>query len=127
MNAFDLFFVFSPAVLKLFYLGYLPQEEDFIELSKEEKVSYFKNNPHTEEKLFRMNIPADDERFKGMTVCVSESEKDVLMRAVKFIDGYGEGMKFANNEEKMHYVASKLPDVYSKGTRFERPSKSNEL
>lgn len=61
-----------------------------------------------------------DERFKGYVVCMTESEKDTLLKAVELINTYGKGKTFRNDEEKLHYAASKLPDVFSKGTKFER-------
>lgn len=120
MNVFDLFFVFCPAVQNLFHLGFLPNDDDFVELTDEERNSYFKEEQETGERIFRMNIPSSDERFNDMILCLTEPEKVTLMKAVKLIDKYGEGLNFANDEEKLLYVASRLPEVFSTGTKFER-------
>ena len=120
MNAFELFFVFGPAIQNLFHLGMLPQNDDFVELTEEEKALYFKHNSSTDEKLFKFTLLAKDERFKGNVVCMTESEKDTLLKAVEFINTYGKDKTFRNDEEKLHYAASKLPDVFSEGTKFEK-------
>ena len=120
MNAFDLFFIYGPAIKNLFVLGLIPKESDFVELQQDEMDSYFKDNPATEEKIFQLKPLTNDERFKGMTVCMTETEKEVLLHAAKQINGYAKDMTFDNDEEKLQYVAIRLPSVFSEGTKFEK-------
>lgn len=120
MDAFYLFCVLGPTIQQIFHLGIIPQEDDFTELSEQERKNYFIHNPPTEEKLFRMNLTISDESLKGMVICLTESEKSTVMKAVEFINGYAKEKDFANNDEMLHYVASKLPAVFSKGTQYEQ-------
>lgn len=127
MDAFDLFFVFGPTIQRIFHLGFLPQDGDFAELTNGERESYLRNNRQTTERIFRMNMPSNDGCTEGMVVCLTESEKTNLKNAVKFMEEYAKGRNFHDNEERLHYVASRLPEVFSKGTRFEQKYKNREV
>lgn len=56
-------------------------------------------------------------------ITVSEKQKESLLKAVIKIEWYCEGSEknFRNYEEKLYYVAKRMPDIFSKGTKFERP------
>lgn len=120
MDAFDLFFVFGPTIQRIFHLGFLPQDGDFVELTNVERESYLRNNRQTTERIFRMNMPSNDGCTEGTVICLTESDKANLMSAVKFMEEYTRGKIFHDSEERLHYVAGRLPEVFSKGTRFEQ-------
>ena len=111
--------MFGPAVQCLFRLGVLPQNEDFVELTEEERNLYFKHNQRTDEKVFRLKLLVEDSLYTDNVVCMTEIEKETLLNAVEFINKYGKDKTFSTNEDKLRYVASRLPEIFSKGTKFE--------
>lgn len=125
MNLHDLFFGVGPAIKMIFQLGYLPKEEDFCELTYEQYQAYFKQLGYTEEKVY-MLIPTNPEAYKRVAAndvsCLKESEKQHFQSASEMIDKYCEDKSFDTFDSKLQYVATLLPDVFSKGTPFEEKS-----
>ncbi|MGL5352453.1 MAG: hypothetical protein ACRDA5_03915, partial [Clostridium sp.] len=56
-------------------------------------------------------------------ITVNETQRESLLKATIKIESYCEGSEniFKNYEEKLYYVAKLMPDIFSKGTKFERP------
>ena len=115
-------------VPEVFQIGFLPEEDDFMELSASQYDSYYRKMGYTDEKLFTL-VPQDPQKqgysdFEGINVC-TESEKNLLLCGVQMIEKYCKDAHkdFDNDFEKLKYTASKFPDVFSQGTAFEKYSK----
>ncbi len=112
-------------VLEVFQIGFLPTEEDFMELSASQYDSYFRKIGYTDEKLFTL-LPQDPQKqgyddFEGLNVC-TEGEKNLLLCGVAMIEKHCKDSKkvFDSDFEKLKYTARTFPDVFSKGTKFEK-------
>lgn len=123
MDIFDLFFGAGPAIQVIFKLGYIPKDTEFYELTCQQYQHYFDTIGHTDEKVFIL-LPDDKEKYKefavGDTYCMTESEKNSLKDGEAIIEKYckDSGKQFNSIHEKLCYVASQLPDVFSKGTPY---------
>ncbi len=121
MNIFDMLFgLGGQAVQALFQLGFLPAEEDFLELT-EEQYAALRRQQEVEERYF-MLAPMDtrvalDEEWNEISI-VSESEKAALLEAVALIEKYSEGKNFTSGQEKLRYAAGRMPSCFTKGTSF---------
>ena len=118
MSIFDLFFSTGPAIKVIFKLGFMPGENEFYELTCQQYQDYFETFG-----------PEDKDKYKefaaGDTFCMTESEKDSLKDGIAVIEKYCQesGKQFNSVHEKLSYVASRLPDAFSKGTPFAVESK----
>lgn len=127
MDIFDLFFRTGPAIQVIFKLGFMPGENEFYELTCQQYQDYFETFEHTDEKVFIL-LPEDKDKYKefaaGDTFCMTESEKDSLKDGITVIEKYCQesGKQFNSMHEKLSYVASRLPDAFSKGTPFAEPT-----
>lgn len=123
MNLQDLFFGVGPAIQAIFQLGFLPDEEDFCELTYEQYQAYFKQHGYTKEKVY-MLIPVNPTNYNKIAAddvfSVTESQKQYFKAASEMIDRFCKDKSFDTYESKLHYVAPLLPDVFSEGTPFEK-------
>lgn len=130
MDLFDLFFGAGPAVQAIMKLGYMPKQEDFLELTPEQYEKYFESEGFTEEKIYAL-LPQDPRRYVNSDfnelVVFSESDIETLKRGWQIVENYckNAGKEFATEREKLEYTASKMPDVFSKGTPFEYVHETN--
>ena len=53
-------------------------------------------------------------------ICISQTERAMLNEGVKVIQHYLQDKDFENDEQALEYVADRMPDVFSKGSRFEQ-------
>lgn len=133
MNLFDLFFGAGSALVEIFKLGFRPVEEDCLELTASQYESFFKQNGYTDERLFallpsrRDKVKAFGSRFNEVQVVTDNDLRD-FERAWQIVENYcskAEGRIFENDEQKLLYVATQLPDVFTQGTRFEHVKRSH--
>ncbi|MCD8267299.1 MAG: hypothetical protein LUD46_01730 [Parabacteroides sp.] len=124
MDLFDLFFRAGPAVQVIFKLGFIPKESEFYELTRQQYQDYFDTVGYTDEKVFIL-LPEDKGKYKdfaagGNVFCMTESEKDSLKDGAAIIEKYckDSGKLFNSIHEKLCYVASMLPDAFSKDTPY---------
>ena len=54
---------------------------------------------------------------------VTESQKDAFLEAAKDIEKYCEEKDFHTDEEKLRFAARHMPDIFSKGSKYEKYSK----
>lgn len=131
MNFFDLFFGTGNAIRVIFKLGYMPKEDEFYELTCQQYQHFFEMFGQTEEKIF-MLLPSDRQKYKAFAsddvFCITESEKASLKDGEAIIEKYCEdsGKQFSSFHEKLCYVASHLPPVFSKDTPYSRESEKEE-
>ena len=58
MNLFDILFGAVPAVTKIMALGFMPKDEDFLELTPEQYQKFYEQEGYTEEKVYAL-LPKD--------------------------------------------------------------------
>ena len=124
IDIFDLFFGAGPAITKIMEFGFMPKDEDFLELTSEQYCQFYKKMGYTEEKVFAL-LPKDPSHyvvsdFNELNVC-TESDIAAMKRGWQIIENLcaKSNNTFGNDRQKMMYAASWLPDVFSKGTPFE--------
>lgn len=125
MNAFDLLFGPTGSALKyIFTIGYIPSQDDFLELTEQQYVAYVKQCGETNERIFmfspqRPTLLMDD--YNEIS-CLSESDIQGFDAAAELIQLYcdKEDKIFDTTEKKLRLMASRLPDVFTKGTTYEK-------
>ena len=124
MDAFDLLFGWGGQSLQLiFQFGFIPQKEDFLELTEEQYRQFKAKEGDYDEKIF-MIAPVNPQNVvetdSDLLPIITESQRDAFFEAAKLIDKYCEGQKFHTDEEKLQFAAKHLPDVFSQGTKYEK-------
>lgn len=117
--AYDLFLKTGPGIQAVYRMGFLPSESDFREMTEDEYAVYLQDFPNENEKLYVL-WAEDKIKLAGGKVCVNGFELDCLMRGVTAINNLVEGKGCVSDEEKLYRVAQSLPDVFTRGTRFEK-------
>lgn len=124
MHVFDLLFGWGGEAIRLiFRYGFIPHEEDFLELTNEQYLQFHLKEGECNEKIFTI-APANPQNavepdFDGLTI-VTESQKKAFFEAAAVIEKYCEGEELHSDEEKLRFAANHLPDVFSKGTKYEK-------
>lgn len=124
MDIWDLFFGAGPAVHTIMEMGFMPKDEDFLELTAEQYRQFFEKEGYTKEKVYTL-LPRNPQhyvpsQFNELNIC-TESDIATMKRGWQIIEHYCEKSEhvLSSDREKLAYAASKLPDVFSKGTQFE--------
>ncbi len=118
MNPLDLFMEGGQAVMIIFKLGFIPKEADFQEFSKSDYEEYHKEVGETEEKMFQF---VDGKMDETNGVCTfSESEKNRLLEGAEVIRNLAKEHLSDSDDETLKYVASVMPSVFSKDTKYEK-------
>ncbi|MDR3219644.1 MAG: hypothetical protein LBU22_11850 [Dysgonamonadaceae bacterium] len=121
MDLHEFFFLTSPALLKIFEFGFIPTKDDFCELTPTLYQKYYREVGQTNERIF-MLLP-DDPNFQqpGEMRVVTEKEMLSFDKAKQLIEIYCSESKetFKNEQEKLIFVASVLPPVFSEGTKYQ--------
>ncbi|MDR0700037.1 MAG: hypothetical protein LBG28_12625 [Tannerella sp.] len=127
MNILDIFR--SAEVLKIvFQLGYMPEKEEFYELTPEQYEQYYKTegqHDSRDQKVF-MLLPHDAKKYNeiasGDVFVVTEQEMSYFDSAKHLIESYckDSDTPFDSFEDKLYYVAKFVPDICIKGTKFEK-------
>jgi len=106
----------------IFKLGIEPKDEYFYEFT-EEDYNQLKTQGEAAEGTMYMFIP-DNYKYQASNEVqvASESEKNSILEAAKIIERYREKSKLTFNiyEDKLKYAASRLPAVFSEGTKFSK-------
>lgn len=127
MDVFDLLFgLGGQALQSIFQLGFIPQEDDFLELTEELYRQFRLKEGECDEKIF-MIAPTNPQNVveadSAELPIVTESQKNALIGAAAIIEKYCEGKDFHTDEEKLQFAAKHLPDVFSRGSQYEKYSK----
>lgn len=125
MHPFELLFgPLGPALQYIFAIGYIPNQDDFLELTEEQYVAYIKQCGETNERIFMFlpqnpNLLGDD---YNEVSCLRESELQAFKDAADLILLYcrKEDKVFNTTEEKLRFMASRLPTVFTEGTAYEK-------
>ena len=133
IHPFDLFFGAGPALMHIFKLGFRPKREDMFELTEMQYEQYYKQNGHTEEKIYAL-LPYDSKELMSVSdepatvMVLTDSDIDALRRGWQIVENIcskAEHIKLRSDEMKLQYAASVLPQVFTEGTRFEGFAKGN--
>lgn len=132
MDLFFLFFKLGPALKYIFELGYIPQEKDFKELTPEQYAAFHRHAD--EEDLKEISgkriltlLPDDIEAnnrlvnlYGDQLLVISQDEYDAFVKASEFIDRCcsQSGLTFTNLNDKLAYLAKRLPYVFTEGTPY---------
>jgi hypothetical protein len=116
-----LFFETAPALSAIFQLGFEPKEEYFYELTAEQYQQLGAQGEDITETWY-MILPEESKHLTDEAVIVNERQKNDLLEAAKVIENYcnQSGKKFNDYEEKLEYVSSLLPPVFTKDSKFKR-------
>ena len=130
MNLFDLLFGAGPAITKIMTLGFMPKDDDFLELTPEQYKKFYEQEGYTEEKVYAL-LPKDSKHyvesdFNELNIC-TESDIATLKRGWQIVENYCKesGYTFTTDRQKLMYAATKLPDVFSKDTPFDQSKRGN--
>ena len=125
----ELFFNTGPALKFIFQLGIEPKDEYFYEFTEEDYNKLKTQGVDVKETMY-MFIP-DGYKYQASNEVqvASESGKNSIMSAAKTIEIYCEKSKLTFNlyEDKLKYAASRLPAVFSEGTRFSKYKKLKSI
>ena len=130
MNSILEMFSVLTGVKAIFKLGYIPENDEFYELTSEQYKAYYDrmgkdDDTPPDAKIF-MLLPKDMQKYKELAsedvFVITESELYFVRKAEELIEIYcaDSGKTFDNLDEKLYYVASVLPNVASKGTKYEK-------
>ena len=111
MKAYDLFFKLAPSLKLILKMGYIPRQDDFIELNEDEYSAYMEDCGLTNEKVYK--IPGGKLELEEV-ICLTESDKKNVELAIETINQYGKGRDFINDEERLTYVIEQLPEAFKK-------------
>lgn len=112
------------AMLFSFQIGYIPTEDDFLPMTEDQMAKYVKDCGETSETMyvFTPTDPTVDLKgFEGAIPCLSESEVKVFETVRELFNEYAVNANktFDNDDELLQFMAHQLPDVFSKGTKYE--------
>jgi hypothetical protein len=128
MNEFlDMFSTFA-GVQVIFKLGYVPQDDEYYELTPEEYDKFYAtmdtDGISPDEKIY-MLLPNDTQKYSEVAAedvfVFTEKNISAIKQAAQLIEQYCEesGKTFKDYEEKMSFAATLLPDFVLKGTIYD--------
>lgn len=124
MSLLEAFLQTAPALMKIFSMGVIPCEDDFYELTPEQYEKFERQFGKPEERIFmllpknpRYHVPQNEVEI------LPECQIEWFNSAVALIERYCRDSEkpFRNDEEKLYYVATRLPSVFSEGSKYQPP------
>ena len=116
MDIFDLFFEGGEAIMIIFKIGFIPNEDDFREFSESEYGKYRAEVGETEGKMFRFRDGKMDDSKE--VFAFSEMEKDKMVEAAELMKHLAEEHPCDTDDETLKYLASVMPYPFSKGSKY---------
>ena len=130
MDFFDLLFGAGPAITKIMSLGFMPKDDDFLELTPQQYKKFYEQEGYSEEKIYAL-LPKDpkhyvESNFNELNIC-TESDIATLKRGWQIVENYCKesGFTFTTDRQKLMYAATKLPDIFCQGTPFDKSKRGN--
>lgn len=125
---FDLLFRVGPAIQAIFKLGYEPKEEFFYELTFDQYAQLKREGTDISKKWFTL-IPDDHKLDVPELLIVDENEKNALLDAAKYIHNFcaSDGKAFLSFDQKLEYVASQIPSVFSDSSKYSQTKSQPKL
>ncbi len=132
MDLFFLLFEAGPAMKMIFKLSYIPQREDFKELTPKQYQAMYAKVPADELKALSNKkvlafLPDDAKAYNKVVsvygddfLVVGEDEVSIFEKVSDLIESYcaDSGRTFESLKDKLIYMAQTLPDVFSEGTPY---------
>ncbi len=132
MDLFFLFFQFGTAIKLVFEISYIPQREDFKELTHSQYQAMYTKVPEEDLKtLSNQKILAflpDDPKVYSKVIklygnnllILGEEEIPTFEATAELIEKYcsNSGRSFESLSDKLVYMAQILPEVFSEGTPY---------
>lgn len=133
MDLHFLFFRLFPALQFIFKLNYIPQEKDFKELTPEQYVSFHRKEVDNEDfkdlsdKRLYAFLPDDPkvynrivEMYGDNLAIIGEEDFASFAKASEYIEMScnESGKHFDDITDKLGYLATQLPDVFTEGTQY---------
>jgi len=115
----DLFFKTGPALSVIFQLGFEPKPEYFYELTAEQ-YGHIKAQGRDINKRWFIILSEENKQASDEVMIVNEQEKESLLNAAIVIENYcaESNRDFDNYSDKLEYVASLLPRVFTKNSKY---------
>lgn len=130
MGLFDLLFGAGPAITKIMALGFMPKDDDFLELTPQQYEKFYVQEGYTEEKVYAL-LPKKpkhfvESNFNELNIC-TESDFATQKRGWQIVENYCKGsrFKYTTDQQKLMYAATRLPDVFSRDTPFDTSKRGN--
>lgn len=117
---FDLFFRVGPAIQAVFKLGFEPKEELFFELTPEQ-YDKLENEGEDVSKDWYTILPEDPKYNVPELLIIDADGKQSLIDAAKYINNkcdMEEDLQFDTFEDKLSYLATRLPDVFTAESNY---------
>jgi len=121
------------ALPAIFKLGFVPADDEFHELTPKQYQHFYATAAEEEDRVSKERIyillPNDPQKYKpfvGKKVLVFREKEVIAIRdGERIIESYctKRRKKFGSFDEKLRYCATLMPDVFSKGTKYERHRK----
>ncbi|MDR2842449.1 MAG: hypothetical protein LBV52_04550 [Spirochaetaceae bacterium] len=114
--------IMSP-ISKIYELGYIPEEDEFYELTSEQYAKFYKDMGKTDERIFALlpKNPAFQDSARVIN-CVTESEICLFDKAKKVFNQYCKFHKkyFSDPQQKLKWLTTVLPNFFSAGSDVRR-------
>lgn len=132
MDLFFLLFKVGPAMQMIFKISYIPQKEDFKELTPGQYRALYAKVPEEDLKTLSNQkvlafLPDDIQVYNRLVnvygndlVIVGENDVATFGEVSDLIERYctNSGRSFKSLTDKLIYMAQTLPDVFSEGTPY---------
>lgn len=119
---FDLFFETGEAIKLIFRCKLEIKEDNFIPFVDEDYESMRNQGMDISEKMYFFMPDQRVEKADNEIIVVTQYEKSCIFKAAAIIENYcKESEKVLQNyDEKLKYVASMIPEVFIRGTKYEK-------
>jgi hypothetical protein len=113
-----------PAISDIFKLGFLPSPDELYEFTQEQYAAYQRKGGDISQPLYTV-IPKNYKYLGPANKVNLLTRKDTvrLAKAVMFFHLYAKenGCKSQKSDDILKFAAERLPDYFTKDTKFERP------
>jgi hypothetical protein len=124
MDLNDMLRELFPTISAIFKLGFIPSPDEICEFTQEQYAAYRRQGGDLSEPLYTV-IPKNY-KYLGPSNVLSLLEKEDMVKLGKasvFLRQYAaeSGCGSQKSEDILKFAAGRLPDYFSKGTKFKRP------
>ena len=129
MNLHEIVFDLIPAIATIYEMGFIPEEDEIIELTPELYAAYESKGGDISKKLYAIAPKDEKNRLPENEIgLLTEDEVPKIWRAVKSLRGHAKraGCNSENSDDILAAAASVLPPVFSEKSRFARPKSEPE-
>ena len=124
MNLHEIVFDLMPAIATIYEMGFIPEEDEIVELTPELYALYESKGGDISKKLY-MIYPKDEKNRPNENEIglLKEDEVPKIWKAVKSLRGHAKraGCDSERSDDILAAAASVLPSVFSEKSKFARP------